>query len=69
MAQLDRATVCGTVGRRFESCWAHSFFLPLPIPHFKISYLPQFIEVIALIGFHNFDLPVFSKSKIRLFFE
>jgi len=31
--------------------------------------LPQFIEVIALIGFHNFDLPVFSKSKIRLFFE
>ena len=23
MAQLDRATVCGTVGRRFESCWAH----------------------------------------------
>ena len=26
MAQLDRATVCGTVGRRFESCWAHSFF-------------------------------------------
>ena len=23
MAQLDRATVCGTVGRRFESSWAH----------------------------------------------
>ena len=22
MAQLDRATVCGTVGRRFESSWA-----------------------------------------------
>lgn len=26
MAQLDRATVCGTVGRRFESSWAHQFF-------------------------------------------
>ena len=26
MAQLDRATVCGTVGRRFESSWARSFF-------------------------------------------
>ena len=26
MAQLDRATVCGTVGRRFESYWARSFF-------------------------------------------
>ena len=26
MAQLDRATVCGTVGRRFESSWAHHFF-------------------------------------------
>ncbi|SVC93120.1 uncharacterized protein METZ01_LOCUS345974, partial [marine metagenome] len=25
MAQLDRATVCGTVGRRFESSWARSF--------------------------------------------
>ena len=25
MAQLDRATVCGTVGRRFESCWARFF--------------------------------------------
>ena len=27
MAQLDRATVCGTVGRRFESSWARSFFV------------------------------------------
>ena len=27
MAQLDRATVCGTVGRRFESSWARSFFI------------------------------------------
>jgi hypothetical protein len=26
MAQLDRATVCGTVGRRFESSWAHFYF-------------------------------------------
>jgi hypothetical protein len=26
MAQLDRATVCGTVGRRFESSWAHQIF-------------------------------------------
>ena len=25
MAQLDRATVCGTVGRRFESSWEHQF--------------------------------------------
>ncbi len=25
MAQLDRATVCGTVGRRFESSWARHF--------------------------------------------
>ncbi len=39
MAQLDRATVCGTVGRRFESCWAHSFLHQLRL---KWRYLPLF---------------------------
>ena len=34
MAQLDRATVCGTVGRRFESSWARSFsHNPLKLPY------------------------------------
>lgn len=40
MAQLDRATVCGTVGRRFESSWARSFLLGFIIP-----YLIQFVGV------------------------
>ena len=46
MAQLDRATVCGTVGRRFESSWARSFFIInlknkgvlFLIKRFKISF-------------------------------
>ena len=67
MAQLDRATVCGTVGRRFESCWAHSFFLCYQPS--SNSYLSQFIEVIVFEGFYNLGFLVFSKSKNRLFFE
>lgn len=40
MAQLDRATVCGTVGRRFESSWARSFFSHNPFL-LKVENTPE----------------------------
>ena len=40
MAQLDRATVCGTVGRRFESSWARSFFRTTHFP-LRIKNTPE----------------------------
>ena len=46
MAQLDRATVCGTVGRRFESSWARSFFVP-NLKKIMQTYLANLLENIV----------------------
>ena len=39
IAQLDRATVCGTVGHGFDSLWAHHFYFRASI---KIKMLEYF---------------------------
>ena len=51
--------------------YVHPFKIKhLPHSHScQITYLTQFIEVIVTISLYNINLPVFSKSKNRLFFE
>ena len=40
IAQMDRASVCGTEGQRFESSWAYSLFYREPVyPVLQFNYL------------------------------
>ncbi len=47
IAQLDRASVCGTEGHRFDFCWAHHFFF---LPYIK-NFL--FSSEITLFIYHD----------------